>query len=193
MTSRLSVFGMSMERRSSRRQLIVSIYIVLSLIWVTCTVLEWKRADVWPWAIYVTLALCMFVLGGQGRYGLVKSFTNKPPRQEPPVVQAIRLNMRPETLLAGDESWRNDERELQERDRAHYMSYPVLAILFTALLLLSDFSLHGSHWLSPQAARLAGFSVALAGSMLALTLPSALILWREPDLDATSHSGDDHD
>lgn len=184
MTSRLSVFGIPMERRSSRRQLIVLTYLVLSLIWAACSVLEWKSADSWPWAIYATLAACIFVLGGQGRYGLVKSFTNKPPRREPPLVEAIRLNVRPETLLAGDETWRNDERELQERDRAHYQSHQVLTVLLMVLLLLSAASVHVSHWLRPEAARLAGFSVALAATMLALTLPSALILWREPDLNS---------
>ena len=76
------------------------------------------RSRCWYLAAWAGLAAGM---------GLIKPFPNKPPRPEPVMVDAIRLQLAPMTAGTPDESsWRNDERELSRRDRAHYQAYQVV-------------------------------------------------------------------
>jgi hypothetical protein len=131
-----------------------------------------------------------FVFGGSGRYGLIKAFPNKPLRQEPAMVDAIRLQLAPMTAgTPAESSWKNDERELSRRNLAHYQAFQVIGIALMAILVVAVFGLrsamglHHVEWLTVTLALNVIYAIALIGSMLVVTLPAAIILWNEPDID----------
>ena len=70
--------------------------------------------------------------------------------------------------------WRNDERELHRRDRMHFYAYR-----FVVALLLLGYVLGGDPFHYPQMSR----ALILGGVTLGLTLPQALLLWLEPDVE----------
>jgi len=180
----LKVFGIPMQRRSTRRKLVVATYIVLSSI---CAAAAWSHT-IFPagmtYAIWSAIAVGIFIFGGQGRYGLVKPFLNKPPQPEPPMIDLVRLQLEPLSVGTADSSaWKNDERELARRDNAHYVAYQPLAIGWVAVLMLSSWALHAPRFLSHDAILSLIFTIALVACVLALTLPAAIILWTEPDID----------
>ena len=179
-------FGIPMQRRSARRRLVVVTYLALTTIcgltfWFTAQGTSWN----FTWMIYATMAVGIFIFGGQGRYGLVKSFYSKPPRPEPPVIAQLRLQISPLSVGTPDESsWKNDERELSLRDRAHYTAYQPLCFGFMIVLLLGAWALHPPRWASQQVILQGLLLVGIVGAVLSLTLPSAIILWNEPDMMA---------
>ncbi|WP_158824510.1 hypothetical protein [Granulicella sp. S156] len=182
-TSNFKVFGIPMQRRSTRRRLVVLTYLGLVMV---CGFTLWiahSQPSVYSWALYAAFVVVSFIFGGYGRYGLVKSFRNKPPRPEPPIVDVIRLHLQPEALFAADTSWKNDERELSRRDLAHYQAYQPLTLVPMVLLLLSSWALRPPHWVSAAILLQAIFAVSMFGTVLVVTLPSALILWTEPDME----------
>jgi len=178
-------FGIPMQRRATRRKLVVLTYIALALI---CAVTSWS-AKTFPagvsYALYAAVAVGIFVFGGQGRYGLIKPFPNKPPRPEPSTIELVRLHLDPLSAGTPDTStWKNDERELARRDAAHYRAYQPLTVAFVAILMLASYALHPPHWLPLDAILSLIFVLALFATVLALTLPSAIILWTEPDIES---------
>ena len=188
------VLGIPMEQRSARRKLVVLVYAVLLLFCLSSIVFARTAPISYSWTIYITMAAAMLVFGGVGgfggRYGLIKPFPNRPPRAEPVMVDAIRLQLAPMTAGTPDESsWRNDERELSRRDRAHYQAYQVVAGAFPIVLLLAAFGLKVAQgslqltWFTMTMVLQSIFAVALLETVLAMTLPAAIILWTEPDID----------
>ncbi len=176
-------FGFSMERQRTRRRLVVITYLVLATICGVTVDLTQRYSWAFAYALYAAIAVGIFVFGGQGRYGLIKSFLNKPPRQEPAVVDLVRLQLDPMSIAVDDaSSWKNDERELARRDAAHYIAYQPLVIGFFVILLLASWAIRLPPWGSLQVVLHLILTVALVASVLAITLPSAIILWREPDL-----------
>jgi hypothetical protein len=179
------VLGIPMQRQKSRRQLVVWTYVVLGLI---CAVVG-ATAQTYPllyaYAIYPAMAVGMFVFGGTGQRGLLKGFANKPPRPDPPQIEIIKLHLAPETLVSSDEStWKNDERELSRRDRAHYEAYKVIGLCPVLMLLLAAFALKPKHpFLSDTTWLLMIFGLAEVMTVLMVTLPAAIILWTEPDIE----------
>ena len=95
------------------------------------------------------------------------------------------------TWLAGDMRARGDERETNRRDHAHYvayysLSYGLIAVVFAAYL-------RGPNpvtLLLPQAFRefltQLPYIMLVATGILYITLPQAILLWTEPDLEPTS-------
>lgn len=185
-----SVFGVSMERQSTRRKLVVLVYAALAALCATSIVFARTEPLIYSWTLYAMMGVSIFIFGGQGRYGLIKPFPNKPPRPEPLMVDVVRLQLAPMTAgTPDDSSWKNDERELSRRDRAHYQAYSAVGLCLLAMLLLAALGLQtalGSRhlqWLSVTVLLQMIFGIALAGSVLMVTLPSAIILWTEPDID----------
>ena len=189
-----TVLGIPMQERSARRKLVVVVYAVLLLFCVGSIVFARSAPIGYSWTIWVTMGAAMLIFGGVGglggRYGLIKPFPNKPPRPGPVMVDAIRLQLAPMTAGTPDESlWRNDERELSRRDRAHYRAYPVVAGAFPVVLLLAAFGLKVAQgslqlaWLTATTVLQSIFALALLETVLAMTVPAAIILWTEPDMD----------
>lgn len=190
MTATYKVLGIPMEQQKTRRKLVVAVYAALAAMCVGSILFARVEPLLYSWTMYVALAVSVFVFGGQGRYGLIKAFPNKPPRPEPVMVEAVRLQVAPMTAGTPDEStWKNDERELSRRDRAHYQAYQVVGMAMIVTLLVSMFGLRSAMglghpaWLTAGLALEALYALALVGSVLVLTLPAAIILWSEPDMD----------
>ena len=172
-----------------RRRLVVLVYAALAVLCAASIIFARAEPLVYSWTLYATMGVSIFIFGGQGRYGLIKPFPNKPPRPEPVMVDVVRLQLAPMTAGTPDDtSWRNDERELSRRDRAHYQAYSAVGLCLLAILLLAALELQmllGSRhlqWLSVTVMLQMIFGIALAGSVLMVTLPSAIILWTEPDI-----------
>ena len=76
--SSFKAFGIPMQRRRNRRRLVILTYLALAVI---SNLTAWLVRDA-PFAIVFTLysavAVGIFVFGGQGRYGLIKPFLNRP-------------------------------------------------------------------------------------------------------------------
>jgi hypothetical protein len=95
---------------------------------------------------------------------------------------------------AGFPGIRNDERELNRRDHVHFLAYRVISgIVMLAFLIEFMDSPYSSHetWtlcsllgISVIAVHRAICLLLQAGYILALTLPPAIILWTEPDMEA---------
>ena len=100
------------------------------------------------------------------------------------MVTLVKLQLQPESLFQSDDAaWMNDERELARRDRAHYKAYQAVSTGVAILLLLAFWSVKPSQVIPAVIVQNVLFMVALVTAVLALTLPSAIILWTEPDID----------
>jgi hypothetical protein len=182
----LRIFGFSMRTRSSRRRLVVVTYVALALVCVASAWFVGVTPAVSSYAVWAAVLVGAFVFGGQGRFGLVKPFLNKPPR--PDLVERIvfsepvLLNLLPAMALpTSSADWKNDERELALRDRVHYQSFPWLGLALVLILMLASWTMHHPDTVALPTLVVAIYIIALAGTILAFTLPSALILWSEPD------------
>ncbi len=192
MTTSYKVLGVPMQRQSARRKLVVITYAVLAILCGSTFVLHFVYGQnallPYSFALYGALAVGIFIFGGiagpGGRWGLIKPFANKPPRADLPMVTLVKLNLQPLSAGTPDEStWRNDERELGVRDHAHYQAYQAVFIGVLVILLLAFLSVKPSHIVSAVVLLNLLFMAALVTMVLAITLPSAIILWTEPDVD----------
>jgi FtsH-binding integral membrane protein len=179
------VMGIPMQRQEARRQLVVGVYVVLAAICGASVALAPRYPLLYAYAVYPALAVGMLVFGGQGHRGLLKGFANKPPRPDAPQMEMMKLNLAPRMLVSADASgWKNDERELSRRDRAHYKAYQVIGTGWIVALLLVAFALAPRpHPVSTRTLLVVLFGLAEAMAMLVVTLPAAIILWSEPDME----------
>jgi hypothetical protein len=80
----------------------------------------------------------------------------------------------------------NDERDLSRRDHAHFLAYRVLGGIVMLAFLIEFLGTSKGHLLGvlesfvPRAIYL----LLQAGYVLAFTLPPAILLWNEPDMEA---------
>ena len=97
------------------------------------------------------------ILGGYGRLGLIKPFGT------------LRLLC----------PWGpvNDERELHRRDRMHFYAYRWIVVLMVLGYFMTA---------RPFDHGLVGRALLLGGLVLGLTLPQALLLWTEPDVEVAN-------
>lgn len=92
------------------------------------------------------------------------------------------------TGIAGDMRARGDERETHRRDHAYFRAYFVLGNFLLGALFAGYF--RGSNPITPQVplvlrvvlVQLAPMLLGAAG-ILYITLPQAILLWTEPDMD----------
>jgi hypothetical protein len=90
--------------------------------------------------------------------------------------------------VAGDLHARGDEREVHRRDHAHFRAYYVLGFFLFCAFIAGSF--RGSDPITPHLPlALRGylmqlqFVLLLTTALLYGTLPSAILLWTEPDMD----------
>jgi len=188
MRAELVFFGrrVSMATRQRRRGLVVAIYgSLLALIAGGWFLDRWRSTG--GMSLWLALLACMVFLGGHYTRGLVKPFNGKPPRQPamPPALLFLRLRLYQPVLAADEEAYRNDERELRERDRAHYRAYQGMGLALAALWFPALWLVQKPEWLGRLGAD-AGqivFGLLLACFALYVTLPQAILLWTEPDME----------
>jgi hypothetical protein len=96
------------------------------------------------------------------------------------------------TWIAGDMRTLGDEREMRCRDHAHFMAYRVFAYILAGYVLIALFAGYfgGPNLIMTLAPlTLRGFLMQLpnvllmATVLLYATLPQAILLWTEPDMD----------
>ena len=169
-----------MALQARRRTLVVMIYAAMAALLAGLWFMD-RLQNSWSWLFLLVVLLGRLFLGGYYRGGLVKPFNNKPPRQnpEPPPFLAVGLRVY-SPLPEDDRSFLNDERELAQRDHAHYLAYQAIAVAVVILWFLSGF-VNKPGWAAAIVASLPG----LTGTILLLifTLPQAILLWTEPDMD----------
>ncbi len=176
-----------MARQARRRGLVVVIYAGLVMVMVLCCRIDqWKTTGFY--LVLGTVLINRLFLGGYYRGGLLKPFNGRGPRQtaEMSPLMPLRLRFglyRPEPD-AGE--YRNDERELHQRDRAHYYGYQTLTVALLLLWLLTGWHLHAPRLLEwmPWPADLVIYGMVLSAVLLSQVLPQSLILWTEPDMAA---------
>jgi hypothetical protein len=187
MNSELVLIGkrISLASRSRRRWLVVFTYVGLAII----ASLSFRASPFESFAVLfgTTLFVNGFFLGGDYLGGLVKPFSGKP--RESVVVMST-----PGHLLKwgfhrasepGKSDVRNDERELVQRDRAHYKAYRILYVAIALPILVILDRRDGLHMFPATTIPLEVllYDFLLAAWVLYSTLPQAILIWGEPDME----------
>jgi hypothetical protein len=163
----MNLLGMNMAPRRNRRRLVALTYLGLIALWAITSALAGTRSEPAPYAVMLMVTSLLvngILFGGYGRWGLIKPFATCTP-------------------IGSPTPWHNDERELHRRDRMHFYAYRiVLAFLIFAFFLGTRPFQH------PQLSH----NLVLAGIVLGLTLPQALLLWVEPDMEFEDPAGLEH-
>jgi len=172
-----------MAPQAHRRALVVLIYATLTVMMVGLFFADHWRVTGY-YLVLATGLINRFFLGGYNFGGLVKPFSGKPPRRSeaPPF---LLLALRIYHAEPGDREYRSDERELQQRDRAHYQAYQTLVIVLALLWLLTSWNTFKPQLLAwlPMSPDLVVYGLVLAAIVVALTLPQCILLWTEPDME----------
>jgi hypothetical protein len=175
-----------MAQRARRRALVVGIYSGLAALFVGM----WF-ADQWhatgTYVFWAAMLACRLFLGGYYSGGLVKPFTGKGPRQSAMATPLQLLQLRLYRTLPdeGDRAYRNDERELHQRDRAHYQAFQALGITVVVAWIVAYMGMLKPMWLAliPMTPFQMFYGLTLVTLMLFLTLPQCILLWTEPDME----------
>jgi len=174
---------LDMAPQSNRRTLVVLIYAGVALTMTGLWFLDrWRITGVYM--IFATIAVNRLLLGGYNFGGLIKPFSGKAPRRkaDPPPFLALGLRLygpEPE-----ENEYCNDERETQQRDRAHYTAYQGLASGLAAIWLIADWQANAPRllmWL-PGGPAIYLYGLVLGLVVISQTLPQAILLWTEPDM-----------
>ncbi|MDR3793667.1 MAG: hypothetical protein P4L03_09840 [Terracidiphilus sp.] len=191
MRAELVLFGkrINMARQQRRRALVVCMYAgfaaLMGVLWPT-THLRHTGAYV----LYAVIAVCWLFLGGITPRGLVKPFNGKAPRMQTQIspLSGLRLEVYPPVLPGDEAEFQNDEREVHQRDRAHYLAYQAVGVAVAMLLSMALFrSLFPAWfgWMGVNPDELY-FGILLALAVMMMTLPQAVLLWTEPDMEEES-------
>jgi hypothetical protein len=177
------VFGLSMESRNNRRRLVVAAYALLALLAIGGWFLD-RLNDTGVYAYLAAFFINYYIFGGYGPSGLIKPFSNKSQHNKPIPTSLVELQL----AVAGyrsvtDGTDRNDERELQRRDRVHYQAYQAICVLLAVIWILAMWETHPPRFIPARLLPMLLYPVVLPIILLAITLPQAILLWTEPDMD----------
>jgi hypothetical protein len=191
MNAEVVVLGrrISMARQTRRRTLVVAIYTVFALImaiaWATT---QWRGTG--AYVIWAAILACRYFLGGYYAGGLVKPFNNKAPKehQMPPPLLALKLRVYQPVPADDDGAYRNDERELHQRDHAHYLAFQAVGVAVCVPMFIASMRLIRPSLMSwiPMPPDAMYYGLTLVAMILFLTLPQAILLWTEPDMEEQS-------
>jgi hypothetical protein len=176
----------SMARQTRRRTLVVAIYaafaLLMAVLWFTT---QWRGTG--AWVLWAAMFACRFFLGGYYTGGLVKPFNGKGPRepQLPPPLLALKLRVYQPVPAGEDSAYRNDERELHQRDHAHYLAFQAVGVAVCVPMLIASMRLIRPSLMSwiPMPPDAMYYGLSLVTIILFLTLPQAILLWTEPDME----------
>jgi uncharacterized membrane protein len=98
------------------------------------------------------------------------------------------------TGIAGDMRSRGDEREMHRRDHAHYLAYRALTYVVLGAFLAGSFRGPNTlRTLNAAAVRVGMVQwpqvLLMAVFLLYISLPQAILLWTEPDMDVNPEAG----
>jgi hypothetical protein len=198
MKTEFVLFGRAipMASRRRRRGLVALVYAGLA-----ASMAGFWFLDRWS-GLSIILLFCLakmansIFFGGIGFGGLVRPFVNRPTLRMPaPAVRLLRWGLRPASKLNQSEL-RNDEREVHQRDHAHYRAYRVLIAGISLLWILAIGILLGPRpypeSFGPIPAHLFLFGLVMVLLVVSLTLPQAILLWTEPDMEAEASAESAH-
>jgi len=176
-----------MSRRERRRALVVGIYAVFAALIVGLWFVDqWRSTGTYIY--WAAMLACWLFLGGYYSGGLVKPFTGKVPRRSysTPSLLLLKLRMYPAMAADDDHDYRNDERELHQRDRAHYQAYQAIAVVAVTVWVVAYVGMEKPHWMAaiPMTPFQMFYGLTLVTLMLIFTLPQCILLWTEPDMEA---------
>ena len=175
-----------MATQSARRWLVATIYLLLAAILVELYLLDhWRTSGYY--LIFATFLINRFLLGGYQFGGLIKPFNERTPvRKITPAPFVLLFGLRVWEPEPRDTEWQNDEREQGQRDRAHYLAYQMLIFVLMPLWLAASWASHESRLLAwlPMPSAVLVYGLVRAMIALAITLPQAILLWTEPDMDS---------
>jgi hypothetical protein len=177
--------SIDMAPRAHRRALVVLIYAGLAALMALAWVVDgWHETGVY--LVFATLLVNRLFLGGYVPGGLIKPFNGKAPRRSEAPPPFLMLALRVYQPAPEESEFRSDEREMRQRDRAHYQAYQVLAPALTVMWLLASWKLHAPRLLAwiPASADVMLYGLVLAAVVVSVTLPQAILLWTEPDMEA---------
>ena len=179
-----SILGYNMEKRAKRRRLVMVVYTVIAALLLGAWLLDRLQET----AFYLIFAVSIInwkILGGYGPQGLVKPFNGKGPRNrtEPSSLAELGLNAGRSLSFAASSEYRNDERELQRRDRVHYQAYQGICGLLAVVWLLAHWQVHPPHFIPAALLPVLLDGLMLPAMLVAVTLPQAILLWTEPDME----------
>jgi hypothetical protein len=188
MRAELAFFGttLDMAPRRRRRALVVAIYAALAaLMSVLWFLTGWRGTG--AYVFWAAMLVCRLFLGGYYTRGLVKPFNGKAPQDPvmPSPLLLLKLRIYPTVMAENENAFRNDERELAQRDRAHYFAYQaigVAAILPWFLASLRVIRPALTSWI-PMAPDQLYFGLLTIVLLLFLTLPQSILIWTEPDME----------
>lgn len=173
-----------MASRERRRMLVVGIYAAFAAGLAGCWFVDqWQTTAVY--FIFATLAVNRFLLGGFAFGGLIKPFGGKRPKRRdmpPPfVLLALRVYQPP----PDEKYFRSDEREIEQRNQAVYKAYQAVLMVLVFVWLGTNFHVHLPRLMERLGIPMANLMYGLATGtvILALTLPQAILLWTEPDME----------
>ncbi len=168
-----SFCGIPLKTVRSRRVLVVGYYLVLAF-FLTVGLLKTHAPAVMP---LITLTLLMGgLLGGIQSNGPVKPYTDLPAGVSNDPIQELKLSSpqkpRPDSIWL-------DERETSTRNEAHYRAYAILRwIVGTGGIAWLAAQVWAHNWMQAHTLLLLWTFV-----VFVLSLPQAVILWREPEAD----------
>jgi hypothetical protein len=186
MRAELVVMGkrVDMAARTNRRVLVALVYAGMAALMAGLWLLDgWRTSGVY--LIFTTLFVNQFILGGYAFGGLIKPFNGKAPHQSDPQPPFLLLGLRVYQVPSEESEYRSDERELRQRDQAHYQAYQVLAPVLVVIWVLAAWKLHAPRLLAwiPASADAMLYGLVLAAVVVSVTLPQAILLWTEPDME----------
>jgi hypothetical protein len=186
MNAELFLLGkrIDMAPRGRRHALVVLIYSGLAAAITGLWFLDRLHTSA-PYLIFATFAINRFFLGGYSFGGLIKPFSGKPPRKSAAPPPFILLSLHMYSIEPGESQYRNDEREIKQRNGAVYKAYQFLIIVLIFLWLLMNFHTNIPRLLERLSLPIDQllYCLATASIVLAFTLPQAILLWTEPDME----------
>jgi len=158
-------FGFSIARRSTRRIVVIAYAALMGIGIYEFLIRQNFRGlgNFGPWLYLIPL-----MLGGVTRDGLVKPFR--------PSQRGLELFRRRKGGL--------DEREIEERDRIHYLAHNITRWLAAVLFFVFTFCVQSS----PAALAQIGTAFLFLIALSLWSLPQCMILWTEPDVEAEPHA-----
>jgi hypothetical protein len=176
----------SMARQTRRRALVVAIYAAMAALMVGLWIFTgWRGTG--AYVIWAAILACRFFLGGYYSGGLVKPFNGKAPKEHRLAPPLLLLKLRVyQPVPIDDSAYRNDERELHQRDHAHYLAFQAVGVAVCVPMFIASMRLIRPSLMSwiPMPPDAIYYGLTLVAMILFLTLPQAILLWTEPDMEA---------
>lgn len=174
-----------MAPRARRRALVIAIYAVLG-IFIAVLWYSTHLRGLGSYIIFAAIFACRYFLGGYSRGGLIKPFQYSAPRndQMTPPLLALKLHLYKPVLQADDRGSRNDEREVHQRDHAHYLAYQAVSVVILIIVLIASLRLSRLNLIPVSIAPdELYYGLGLIAIVLLVTLPQVILLWTEPDME----------